>query len=238
MPDERRCEELREPLVELALGIASGEQRARVLEHVARCPSCRRLLGELAQVGDELLRLAPEHEPPAGFESRVLEELPPSRRHDERRPLAKLSLRGRRALALASVAAALAAAGGTAAGVLVATHDERQLGVQLQAVLSRAHGQYIAVAELRNMSGRELGLVFHYGGDRSWVFVTLDRPLPPGRYVATLLRRTGAPSELGSFDLGEGDLSLGATTRVDLLQVTHLSLHEEGGGPRYVARFQ
>ena len=235
MPDEPRCEELREPLVELALGIAPGEQRARVLEHVAHCPSCRRLLGELAQVGDELLRLAPEHEPPAGFELSVLERLRPPRR---RGPLAGLRLRAPRALALASVAAAITAAAGTAAGVLVATREERQLGGQLQAVLSRAHGQYIAVTELRDRSGRERGLVFHYGGERSWVFVTLDRPLRPGRYVATLVSRAGAPRELGRFDLGSGDLSLGATTRVDLLQVTHLNLRDERGGPLYVARFQ
>jgi Putative zinc-finger len=235
MPDERRCEELREALVELALGIASGEQRARVLEHAASCPACRRLLGELAQVGDELLRLAPEHEPPAGFELSVLERLRPPRRSG---PLAGLRLRAPRALVLASVAAALAAAAGTAAGVLVATREERQLGGQLQAVLSRAHGQYIAVTELRDGSGRERGLAFHYGGERSWVFVTLDRPLPPGRYVATLVPRAGAPRELGTFDLGSGDLSFGATTRLDLLQVTHLRLRAERGGPLYVARFQ
>ena len=112
----------------------------------------------------------------------------------------------------------------------MATNDERRLGAQLQAVLSRAHGQYIAVAELRDRSGRELGLVFHYGGDRSWVFVTLDRPLPPGRYVATLVARAGAPSELGTFDLGEDDLSLGATTRIDLLHVTGLRLRALRGG--------
>ena len=74
MPDER-CDELREPVAELALGIASGEQRARVLDHTGRCASCQRLLGELALVGDELLLLAPEHEPPPGFEVRVIERL-------------------------------------------------------------------------------------------------------------------------------------------------------------------
>ena len=235
MPDERRCEQLREPLVELALGIAPGEQRAQVLDHAARCPSCRPLLGDLAQVGDELLRLAPEHEPPAGFELRVLERLRPPRRGG---PLAGLRLRAPRALALASVAAALTAAAGTAAGVLVATREERRLGGQLQAVLSRAHGEYIAVTDLRNGSGRKLGLVFHYGGEWSWVFVALERPLPPGRYVATLVPRAGPPRELGRFDLGSRDFSLGATTRLDLRQMTHLRLRRERGGPLYVARLQ
>src|SRR5215207_345865 len=235
MPDERRCEAVREQLAELALGIASGDQRARVLEHAAGCPSCRRLLGELALVGDELLQLAPEHEPPAGFEVRVLERL----RQPPRRGLAaRLGLRGRRAAALAAVAAAVAAGGGAAAGVLVATRDERQLGAQLQAVLTRAHGHYIAVTELRDQEGSELGLVFHYGGEESWIFATLDRPLPHGRYIATLVTRAGATSELGTFELGDGKRSFGATARLDLSQVTLLRLRDERGGPGYVARFQ
>jgi hypothetical protein len=235
MAERPRCEDLREPLAELALGIASGEQRARVLDHAAGCPDCRRLLGELTRVGDELLQLAPEHEPPAGFELRVLERLAPPA---HRRRLPRARLRGRRAGFAVAVAAALAGGAGATAGVLVATHDERQLGGQLRAVLTRANGTYIAVTELRDPGGRERGLVFHYGGKPSWVFVTLDRPLPPGRYVASLVTRAGATIELGTFDLGGGDLSLGTTTRLDLLVVTQLRLRDERGGPVYVARFQ
>src|ERR687897_3940115 len=101
MPDERGCEAIREQLAELALGIASGDQRARVLEPIAGCPRCRRLLGEFALVSDELLQLAPEHEPPPGFEVRVIERLgrPP-------RPRRRRVLRGPRGAALAAVAAA------------------------------------------------------------------------------------------------------------------------------------
>jgi hypothetical protein len=235
MPDDRRCEALREPIAELALGIASGEQRARVLEHAGSCQSCRRLLSELALVGDELLQLAPEHEPPAGFEVRVLERLAAPRR---RGLVGRLGLRGRRAAALAAVAVAVMAGAAAAAGVLVATHDQRQLGGQLQAVLSRAHGHYIAVTELRDAGGRELGPVFHYGGATSWVFATLDRPLPPGRYVATLVTRAGATSELGTFDLRARERSFGAATPLDLRQVIELRVRDARGGRSYVARFQ
>ena len=231
MPDDR-CEELREPLAELALGIASGDQRARVLEHTGRCTSCRKLLGELALVGDELLLLAPEHEPPPGFEVRVLERLGRPRRRR------RLALRGRRAATLAAVAAAAAAAAASVATVLRVTGDERRLGSQLQAVLTRADGKYLAVSELRDAAGREVGLVFHYGGEPSWIFVTLERPLPPGRYVATLVMRSGRTSELGTYRLGGGALSFGATTPVDLLQVTQMRLRAEHGGPVYTARFQ
>src|SRR5688500_3336454 len=136
MAERPSCGELRDALAEVALGIASGDARARVLEHAARCTECRRLLDELTRVGDELLQLVPEREPPAGFELRVLERLSPTR---PRGPLARLGLGGRRALLAATLAAALAAGAG-AAGVLVATRDERRLGGQLQGVLSRANG--------------------------------------------------------------------------------------------------
>jgi Putative zinc-finger len=233
MPEGRRCEELREPLVELALGIASGEERARVLEHVARCPGCRRLLGELSQVSDELLSLAPEHEPPAGFELRVLDRLgTPARPQPGRRR----RWSGRRALVLAASGAALAAGVAAAAGVLVATDDERRLGAQLQAVLSRADGQYIAVTELREPSGGRRGLVFHYGGDPSWIYMSLDRPLPPGRYEVALLMRTGAESRLSEFELGPAQLGLGATVRIDPREASGVLLSGPDGA-RYTAHF-
>ncbi len=57
---------------ELALGLLSGPERAAGLSHLAGCPSCREQVDELARVADHLLLLAPEAEPPAGFESRVL----------------------------------------------------------------------------------------------------------------------------------------------------------------------
>ena len=235
MTDDRRCEAIQDAIAELALGIASGDERVRVLEHAGRCPSCRRLLRDLSVLGDELLLLAPEHEPPAGFELRVLERIGrPARR---RRPTWP-TLRGRRVAVLAAMAAALAGAAGATIAVLDATRDERLLGRQLQAILTRANGQYLAVSDLRDPAGRNRGLVFHYGGQISWIFVRLDRALPPGRYVATLVTRSGATSELGTFELDEGDRGFGATTRIDLRQVTHLELRDKRGGPVYTARFQ
>ena len=232
MADDRQCEALRDAIVEVALGIASGEQRTRVLEHTSDCSNCRRLLRELSLLGDELLLLAPEHEPPAGFEVRVLERL--GRRDRRRRP----SLRGRWVAVLAALAAALAAGSGAAAGVLTATHDERQLGTRLQAVLKRANGQYFAVSELRDPAGRQVGLVFHYGGNQPWIFVTLERPLPRGRYVATMVTLSGTTTELGTFALDGSDRSFGSTTQQDLTQVTSLRLQNARGGPVYAARFQ
>ena len=232
MTDDRQCDALRDAIVEVALGIASGEERTRVLEHTSRCSNCRRLLRELSLLGDELLLLAPEHEPPAGFELRVLERLGP--RDRPRRP----SLRSRWVAVLAAFAAALVAGSGAAAGVLTATHDERQLGNRLRAVLKRANGQYFAVSELREPAGRQVGLVFHYGGNQAWMFVTLERPLPRGRYVAQMVTRAGTTPVLGVFALDGSDRSFGATTQQDLTQVTGLRIRNTRGGPVYTARFQ
>src|SRR3954469_24391018 len=78
-----RCSEIRDMLPELATGAASGEVRATALAHLAGCAACRRELADTAATVDELLLLAPEREPPPGFDARVLSRLDagrPSRR--------------------------------------------------------------------------------------------------------------------------------------------------------------
>src|SRR4029450_1350136 len=82
MTGEMGCEQVRELASELALGIAEGEDRDAALRHLDGCSGCRQLVSELSSVGDELLQLAPAHDPPAGFESRGLAALaaPPPRR--------------------------------------------------------------------------------------------------------------------------------------------------------------
>jgi hypothetical protein len=228
MADDPNCETLRDALVEVSLGIASGEDRARVLEHVASCPSCQRLLAQLTDASDDLLQLAPAHEPPPGFELRVLDGIGASRRRRRRRWVGRLAL---------GLAAVLAAAGVAAFVVLDATRDERRLGELLSGVLARAHGKYIAVAELRDAQRRKVGVVWHYGGDPSWVFATFHRPPGAGRYRATLIRRDGGATDLGTFALGADDQGLGATIRIDPLQVSQLRLRNQRDGTTYVADF-
>src|SRR5437660_10805759 len=102
------CEDARELLPELALGIRGGEGRARALEHLTRCADCSSELAALSRAADGLLTLAPQDEPPAGFEDRVLARL---RRERPRH-------RARRITTFAAAAALIAvvAAGGVWAG--------------------------------------------------------------------------------------------------------------------------
>jgi hypothetical protein len=91
------CEHTRQLAAELALGIADGADRARILARVAECADCRRELERQAATADSLLLLAPEHEPPAGFELAVLREIePPPRQTASHDPAATRLRRSRR----------------------------------------------------------------------------------------------------------------------------------------------
>ena len=160
-----RCEEVRELIPELAAGVASGEVRARALAHIAGCPACRRELEEVSATLDELLLLAPEREPPPGFDQRVLSGL--ERPQPSRRPL-------RASFALAAAAAIVAAAG---AAVVTWSRgaDDRDLADEYRDALSTAHGDSFRAADIR-WDGATYGHVFAYQGDPSWLFMTVAAP--------------------------------------------------------------
>jgi hypothetical protein len=73
--DDMSCGEFAGVASELALGVLTGRERAAALAHLDGCESCREQVRELTMVQDELLALLPSQEPPAGFESRVLDRL-------------------------------------------------------------------------------------------------------------------------------------------------------------------
>ena len=124
MNGEMSCEQVRELAPELTIGIADGQQRDAALRHAATCPDCRRLISELSSVVDDLLLLAPSHEPPPGFAARTAASISPPtatavpegmrdtapsparRPWQQRRALARGGTRSRRAAAAACLAAA------------------------------------------------------------------------------------------------------------------------------------
>src|SRR5919198_6663168 len=151
------CEQTRELAAELALGITDGEERAQALRHLAECADCRRAVEEYSAVTDELLTLAPAHQPPPGFESRVLARLAPAR---PRRRLRRF---------LVPVAAAATAAAVAAGVILGVTSDDRRLADQYRSTLAAAHGSYFTAARLRDPAGIPGGLVYGYRGRSSWI---------------------------------------------------------------------
>src|ERR1700728_5121269 len=72
---ERGGEQYGDELAELALGVLTGRDRARVLSHVESCPRCAEELEILSRTADSVVRAAPEMEPPLGFEVRLFERM-------------------------------------------------------------------------------------------------------------------------------------------------------------------
>jgi hypothetical protein len=210
------CDRTRELAAELALGILDGEQRAQALRHVAECRECRRAVEELTAVADELLMLAPEREPPAGFESRVLARLQPT-------PAAPRPTRRVRRV-LAPLAAAAAAAAIAVAVVLQTTSDDRRLADHYRATLAAGHGSSFEAARLRAPGQVPAGVVYAYRGATSWMFVVVygaHRGVP---YKAELATTSGRRLTLPSFRLDPRTGTGGEAIPVDLDSVASVRL--------------
>lgn len=220
-PPSGRCGGTWSTLPELALGIADGEERARAIEHVAGCSACRRELEELSTIGDDLLALVPEREPPAGFEARVLEQVLPSRTPE--RPRRRRHLRR---LTIAAAAAAGAAA--TAIALTLSYSSDRQLAALYRATLQQANGQYFASARLHTTDGRQAGIVFAYQGAPSWLFYVIDRGYAGGTYTEQIVTRSGRLITLPKFRLVSR--SWGVATPVPVRDVALVRLIREPGG--------
>jgi hypothetical protein len=216
------CEETRALAAEVALGIADGADRAGVLEHAAACAECRRELERLTALGDELLLLAPAHEPPPGFELRALRALP-SRAQRRRRLLRPLP----------AVAAALAAAALTAGGLLLAFRDDRQLAQHYRATLAEAHGSYFGAVRLRDPAGAPAGVLFTYRGSPSWIVITVDPGDRASVAGAELVLRDGRRVPLRRFRLEGG--AWGGALPVDPGAIAALHLLSPEGRSALVA---
>jgi hypothetical protein len=73
--NDMTCAELADVAAELALGVLTGRERAAALAHLDTCDTGREEVRQLMATGEQLLELLPPAEPPAGFETRVLDRL-------------------------------------------------------------------------------------------------------------------------------------------------------------------
>lgn len=189
-PVDGCCAEISALLPEVALGIASGEDRAAALEHLSICVDCRKALTEISATADDLLRLAPAVEPPAGFETRVLERI------DE---LARPMTPRRRPRLLGLVAAATGAAAITAVVLILAYRGDQRLASQYRVALQNADGRYFASAHLRTVAGDDAGVVFSYQGTPSWLLYVVRSPYRQGTYTEQIKTRSGKTISLEPF---------------------------------------
>ena len=211
---------MRELAHEVALGTIDGEERAEALRHLATCAACRRHVDELTAVADELLLVAPEQEPPAGFESRVLGALgmqaPRARRSRARRWFTRL-------------APPLAAAAATAVALVGVYHDDHVTAGRYRATLERADGSAFQAEPLRDVTGAKAGVAFGYQGRPSWLLVTVDGRHRAQVASAELVTRDRRTVPIPWFELAQ-DGSWGGSIPVAMRDVAAIRLLGERPG--------
>jgi hypothetical protein len=253
------CALVRDLIPELAAGVAAGDERARALKHLAGCASCRAELEQAATVVDDLLMLAPGHEPSPGFEQAVLAAIaspPPgagpavsSRRAFLSRPAggtSRLGARGpgatrgpgtrwrRTKLRTAVAALVVIAAGTSSAAVWQSTAADRQLAASYRKTLAVAAGSSFTAATIYAGHG-SAGHVFAYQGAPSWIFLTVQAAPGSGAYDAWLVTRDGARVQLGQVAVADGKASWGTTVNLPITRIQFIELAKRGS-PAMIAR--
>ena len=222
MSEWRRCAEVRELIPELAMGVAPGDERAMALNHLATCAECRQLLEETSEIVDELLLLAPQHEPPPGFDAKVIEAV-----SGERPRRWKVS----KGLA---VAAAIVLAASLGAGFTRwAGSEDRQLANQYRQTLDVANGDYLRAADLTGAQG-ETGHVFAYQGSPSWIFITVE-DAPSGVYRVRYVTTSGVTHWLGVCTVRHRHGSWGTAIDIPVYALDSIQLVHDGN--RMTANF-
>ncbi|MEW2051697.1 hypothetical protein [Streptomyces sp. NPDC005476] len=235
------CERLRELDAELALGVLPARERAEAVAHLDGCPQCRERVERLTAVGDGLLALLPDAEPPVGFESRVVRALgaepaPKPRRVWQRQRQRQRNLpgqwRGRRhrlRLAAAAVSATLACGfGGWAIGTAV-------VGAPT-ALSQRTDGGLRQAALVAD--GHEVGRIFAHTGGQGWVYMSVDLGTSgQGSVRCLLVHADGSAVPAGSFPLKGGYGYWGAPAETDPATVTGARLMSPDGTVVATAHF-
>jgi hypothetical protein len=227
--NEMSCAGFGDVAAELALGVLTGRERAEALAHIDHCEACREHVRQLTMTGEGLLELLPSREPPAGFETRVMERLGlavPDRRTVGRiGPISRFSrlagrLRGRperqpderetvrpSGLWLASGPRRLVAAAAVALALVAAGLGGWGLhGAPSPATASSP----LSSASLLSARHHTVGQIFYYDGTPSWIYMSVTMDAGSGRVICQLESADGHVTTVGSFRLKDGYGSWGS----------------------------
>ena len=208
--DRRPCDATRALAAELALGVAEGADRGAALAHLAGCPGCQAEVRRLTDAVDAVVALAPEAEPPAGFESAVLARIGEARNDGGRRPW------------LLAAAAVVLLVVGVGVGLLAAPDGDGATSV--------------ATARMEAPDGETVGEVWRTGEADAAVFVSVPAwagidavgPQAP-RYALRLELEGGETVEVGDFGLGDGVSSWAVPTALDGEDIRAVSVVDDTG---------
>ncbi len=182
------CEAHQEELPELALGVLTGRDRVRALAHVESCPRCAEELEQLSHTADAVVQVAPEVEPPMGFETRLFERM------------GIADVRPRRRIRPRWVAGALAAAAAVAALVVGLSLGQSSPTPPTQSAQA-AHG--VVTADLVE-HGTVVGRVATHGGAHPWMSMMLFDSSVHGPVNCVVVTSDGVSHHVGTFVAKEG----------------------------------
>ena len=192
--DTGACRSFTDELPELALGVLTGRDRASVLAHVDSCPRCADELEHLARTADTVVQLAPEAEPPLGFDVRLFEQMGVA--HRSRRRF------GRRVprwmpVSAAAVVAVLALALGLGLSSTSSTSPP--------ATAQRGHPADHPVVSAALVGGSEtVGHVVAFGGASPWMSMVLADSAARGWVTCVVVTDTGKRETVGTFEAKAG----------------------------------
>ncbi|HEX2267175.1 MAG TPA: hypothetical protein VHI97_03095, partial [Actinomycetota bacterium] len=199
MTDDATRDHVHDVVAELALGIATEEDRARALAHLRTCLECRREYEEFNRVADALLLAGPAEEPPDQFERTVVERLQGARARPPR---------WRRVVALASAAVL----GATAAlvGGYVAMRPDLELLRLYKQTLEVSDGKGLGAFPLMEVGAQRAGTAFAYEGSTPWVFLVVTDARRSGVFEVQLRTRRGHKLPLGQMRVTGGRGTFGS----------------------------
>jgi len=183
---EKGCDAYADDLAELALGALTGRPRAQALSHVESCPHCAEELEQLSRVADAIVQVAPEVEPPVGFEVRLFDRMGVSDRRHRFRPSRWV---------LAGVAAAAAA---LALGLGLTLPSSAPTTATAQA----HHGKAISADLVEN--GATVGHVVAVGGTQPWMSMMLADSTARGTVDCIVVTTDGVTHHVGTFVARKG----------------------------------
>jgi anti-sigma factor RsiW len=175
------CAVARELAPEFALDALTASERSEMLSHLDTCVRCQAFVDSFTEVVDALPQLAPEIEPPAGFERRV--RLAMGERH-------RRSVRRRVAVLAATAAAAAILSVGVVRIVDAGRGDATEVAPPQQSVAMRSDGVRV-------------GSVTVSGHEKVSLAVTVDYAVPDGAYDLEL-RQAHATQRLGHLAVSGG----------------------------------
>ena len=166
----------------------------RALAHVDSCPRCADELEHLARTADTVVQVAPEVEPPLGFEVRLFERM-----GVDHRPRRRFGRRVPHWMPVAAAAVVAALALGLGLGLSSSPSTSPPASAQ------RGHPDRTPVVSAALVGGGQtVGHVVAFGGERPWMSMMLADSSARGWVTCVVVTDSGKRETVGTFEAKAG----------------------------------